>query len=50
MEAIFQDLIPGARDVEHVTIRKAGHFLQETGGEEVAAKMIASMRAHGETT
>lgn len=46
MQKIFQRRIPGAKNVEHVTIHAAGHFLQETKGGEVAEKMIAFMRAH----
>jgi haloalkane dehalogenase len=32
----FQELVPGARNQRHVTIRNAGHFLQEDKGEELA--------------
>ncbi len=39
-EAIFQKLVPGARGQPHVTIRGAGHFLQEDKGEEVAQAIV----------
>jgi len=45
-EQSFQMRIPGATGVAHVVIHGAGHFLQETKGEEVAEKMIAFMRKH----
>ena len=32
----FLDVVPGTRNVEHVTIRDAGHFLQEDKGPELA--------------
>ena len=34
-ERVFQERIPGARDQSHVTIRGAGHFLQEQKGTEL---------------
>ncbi len=46
LEQTFQTRVPGAKGVDHVVIERAGHFLQETKGEEVAAKMIAFIRAH----
>ncbi len=36
----FQERVPGAKDQQHVTIRDAGHFLQEDKGEELAAVLI----------
>ena len=36
----FQTLIPGALNREHVTIRNAGHFLQEDKGEELADVLL----------
>jgi len=39
-EKYFQKMIPGARDREHVTIRNAGHFLQEDKGEELAKVIL----------
>jgi haloalkane dehalogenase len=35
-ERPFQKRIPGAQNKEHVTIKGAGHFLQEDKGEELA--------------
>jgi haloalkane dehalogenase len=35
-EAVFQARIPGARGQQHVTIRNAGHFLQEDQPDEIA--------------
>jgi len=37
----FQELVPGAKNREHVTIRNAGHFLQEDKGEELAGVLLA---------
>ena len=34
-ERVFQARIPGAKDQPHVTIRTAGHFLQEDKPEEL---------------
>jgi haloalkane dehalogenase len=44
-ERPFQDRIPGARGVEHVRIRRAGHFLQEDRGEELARTLAGFARA-----
>jgi haloalkane dehalogenase len=41
MEKVFQQRVPGAKGVRHVTIKGAGHFLQENAGPEVAREMIA---------
>jgi len=35
-EKYFQKMIPGARNREHVTVKKAGHFLQEDKGNELS--------------
>jgi haloalkane dehalogenase len=40
----FQELVPGAIGREHVTIRNAGHFLQEDKGEELAEVLIGFIR------
>jgi hypothetical protein len=32
----FQELVPGARTTRHVTIRGAGHFIQEEKPDELA--------------
>ena len=39
-EVPWQERVPGARNVEHVKIRNAGHFLQEDRGPEIAAALI----------
>lgn len=39
-EKIWQKLVPGARSVEHISIRNAGHFLQEDKGPEIAQALI----------
>jgi len=36
----FQSKVPGARDLEHVKIRNAGHFLQEDKGKELAEVLV----------
>jgi haloalkane dehalogenase len=45
LERRFQEEVPGARGVVHVTIRGAGHFLQEDAGEELAAAVLAFVAA-----
>ncbi len=35
-EKYFQKMIPGAQDQQHITIKDAGHFLQEDKGEELS--------------
>jgi haloalkane dehalogenase len=37
----FRELIPSAKDEPEVTIRDAGHFLQEDKGEEIAEQIAA---------
>jgi haloalkane dehalogenase len=39
-EIIFQRLVPGAKDQPHITIKGAGHFLQEQAGEELARVIV----------
>jgi haloalkane dehalogenase len=46
MEKTFQDRVAGAKGVDPVTIRGAGHFLQEDQGEAVARAMIDFVRSH----
>lgn len=41
----FQKLVPGARQLEHVKIRNAGHFLQEDKGEELAEVLVKFIKA-----
>ncbi len=45
MHEVLQDRVAGAKGMEHVTIRGAGHFLQEEKGEVVARAMIDFIRA-----
>ncbi len=44
-EQIFQRLMPGAQGQPHVTIKAAGHFLQEDKGEEIAQLVINFIQA-----
>jgi len=39
-EKFFQRKIPGAQKMDHITIKNAGHFLQEDKGEELAEIII----------
>ena len=41
----FQRLVAGAKGQQHVTIKDAGHFLQEDKGEEIAQVIIDFIRA-----
>ena len=41
----FQKQVPGARNLQHVKIRNAGHFLQEDKGEELAAVLVTFFKA-----
>ena len=43
-DRIFQDRIPGTKGQPHVTIRRAGHFLQEDKPEELAGVIDALTR------
>jgi haloalkane dehalogenase len=45
-EVRLQKEIPGAAGQEHVTIRGAGHFLQESKGEELAAAVLRFVRSN----
>ncbi len=44
-ERVFQKHVPGAAGQPHVTIRGAGHFLQEDQGEELARVVADFARA-----
>lgn len=44
-DAIFQERVPGAKGQPHETIERAGHFLQEDCGREVADKVVDWIRA-----
>jgi pimeloyl-ACP methyl ester carboxylesterase len=39
-DAVLQARIPGARHRRHVTLARAGHFLQEDDGPELAAVVV----------
>jgi haloalkane dehalogenase len=39
-DALFQDRVPGAKGQKHVTIKDAGHFLQEDKGEDLARVVL----------
>lgn len=39
-EKVLQELIPGAKEQPHTTIRGGGHFLQEDCGEELARVVV----------
>jgi len=41
LDKAFQERVPGARDMAHVKIRNAGHFLQEDKGEELAEVLVS---------
>jgi len=43
-ERAFQKIVPGARDQQHVSIKNAGHFLQEDKGPELAEIIIRLMQ------
>lgn len=40
LDKAFRERVPGASRCQHVTIRNAGHFLQEDKGEELAEVLI----------
>jgi haloalkane dehalogenase len=44
-DQFLQQAIPGAQKFAHVTIRGAGHFLQEDRGEELAEVVLDFIRA-----
>jgi len=44
-ERPFQELLRGARGRDHVTIRGAGHFLQEDAGPEIGRRIAEWLRA-----
>ena len=46
MYKVLQERIAGAKGVDHVTIKGAGHFLQEDKGEDVANAMLAFIHKH----
>jgi haloalkane dehalogenase len=44
-DAVLQKLIPGAAGQPHTTLKRAGHFLQEDRGEELARVVVDFMAA-----
>ena len=40
----LREVVPGARDQPHVTIRGGGHFVQEDRGEELAGVIVSFVR------
>ncbi len=43
-DAVFTSRVPGAKGQAHTTIKGAGHFLQETHGEELAEVIVKFMK------
>ncbi len=43
-QKVWQETVPGAKKLEHVKIRNAGHFLQEDKGPELAEVLIRFIR------
>ncbi len=46
-DLVFQQRIPGTKGQPHTVIEGGGHFLQEDRGSELAAAVIAFMKANG---
>jgi haloalkane dehalogenase len=44
-DRVFQQRVPGTKGVDHTTITGAAHFLQEDKGPELAAAIVAFIRA-----
>ncbi|MFX1499268.1 MAG: haloalkane dehalogenase [Promethearchaeota archaeon] len=45
-EALWINHVPGARDLKHLTIKDAGHFLQEDKGPEIANELIKFINSY----
>jgi haloalkane dehalogenase len=43
-DRLFRALVPSAREEPEITVRDAGHFLQEDKGEEIAEHIVAFLR------
>jgi haloalkane dehalogenase len=43
-DKLFQREVPGCKDQPHTTIEGAGHFIQETHGEELARVIVEFMQ------
>lgn len=46
-EKVWQERVPGARNIKHVKIKNAGHFLQEDRGPEIADTLIRFASSDG---
>jgi haloalkane dehalogenase len=46
-DRVLQSLVPGAEGQPHAVIERAGHFLQEDAGEEVADRVAAFVAGQG---
>jgi len=44
-EPIFQARVPGAKGQRHITIRNAGHFVQEEQGSELARVLVDFLKS-----
>ncbi len=44
-EVPWQEIVPGAKNQQHVKIRNAGHFLQEDKGSELADVLVKFIRS-----
>ena len=49
-ERAFQEAVPGAKGQAHISIKNAGHFLQEDKGPELAEIIIRLIQASGPDT
>jgi len=47
MAPVLRKTVPGAAGLDHPTISGAGHFLQEDGGERLAAEVIRFLEVLG---
>jgi len=45
-EALWINHVPGAKNLEHLTIKNAGHFLQEDKGPEIAEELIKFINSY----
>ena len=43
-DLFFRTVIPSAKDEPEITIRDAGHFLQEDKGEQIAGHIVAFLQ------
>lgn len=45
MAPVFRKVVPGTRDLDHPTIERAGHFLQEDAGAELGEEVVRFLGA-----